>query len=140
MNLQNFYNELVSNNGASYNITTGILNPQNGYFVSLPNRELQINRNELSTLVVSRFISANIDLLSNENNFVGGWIENGIVYLDVSEQIADKRTALNLGVQHNQLAIYDANNGKVISLPSPQKSGTATQQRAYLTQAIDNLM
>jgi hypothetical protein len=140
MNLQNFYNELVNNNGASYNITTGILNPNSGYFVSLPNREQQINRNNFKESVLFDFIYNNIDLLSNENNFVGGWIENDIVYLDVSEQIADKRTALNLGVQRNQLAIYDANNGNVISLPSPQRAGTYTQQKAYLTQAIDNLM
>jgi hypothetical protein len=140
MNLQNFYNELVNNNGASYNITTGILNPNSGFFVSLPNREQQINRNNFNTSILADFINNNIDLLSNENNFVGGWIENGIVYLDVSEQIADKRTALNLGVQRNQLAIYDANNGKVINLPTPQRAGTYTQQRAYLTQAIDNLM
>ena len=140
MNLQNFYNELVNNNGASYNITTGILNPNSCYFVSLPNRELQINREDFNTSILADFVNNNIDLLSNENNFVGGWIENGIVYLDVSEQIADKRTALNLGVQRNQLAIYDANNGNVINLPTPQRSGTATQQRAYLTQAIDNLM
>ena len=140
MNLQNFYNELVNNNGASYNITTGILNPNSGFFVSLPNREQQINRNDFNTSVLADFINNNSDLLSNENNFVGGWIENDIVYLDVSEQIADKRTALNLGVQRNQLAIYDANNGNVISLPSPQRAGTYTQQKAYLTQAIDNLM
>jgi hypothetical protein len=140
MNLQNFYNELVNNNGASYNITTGILNPNSGFFVSLPNRELQINRNAFNTSVLADFINNNIDLLSNENNFVGGWIENGIIYLDVSEQIADKRTALNLGVQRNQLAIYDANSGNVINLPTPQRAGTYTQQKAYLTQAIDNLM
>jgi hypothetical protein len=140
MNLQNFYNELVNNNGASYNITTGILNPNSGFFVSLPNREQQINREDFNTSILADFINNNSDLLSNENNFVGGWIENDIVYLDVSEQIADKRTALNLGVQRNQLAIYDANNGNVISLPSPQRAGTYTQQRAYLTQAIDNLM
>jgi len=140
MNLQNFYNELVNNNGASYSIVNGILNPNNGYFVSLPNRELQINRNAFSTSVLADFINNNIDLLSNENNFVGGWIENDVVYLDVSEQITDKRTALNLGVQRNQLAIYDANNDKVINLPTPQRSGTATQQKAYLMQAIDNLM
>ena len=140
MNLQNFYNELVNNNGASYNITTGILNPNSGFFVSLPNREQQINREDFNTSILADFINNNSDLLSNENNFVGGWIENDIVYLDVSEQIADKRTALNLGVQRNQLAIYDANNGNVISLPSPQRAGTYTQQKAYLTQAIDNLM
>ena len=50
MNLQNFYNELVNNNGASYNITTGILNPNRGFFVSLPNRKLQINRVKVRTI------------------------------------------------------------------------------------------
>ena len=56
MNLQNFYNELVNNNGASYNITTGILNPNSGYFVSLPKRELQLQKEEFNEEVLKVFL------------------------------------------------------------------------------------
>lgn len=139
MNLQQFYSQTIANQGASYSILTGELNPNNGYFVSLANNESQIPLSEFTQQTVKDFISNNADALSTSNHFIGSWIENNIVYLDVSEQIQDLRTALTLGYRRNQLAIYDAFNGVVIDLPSPQRSGTLTQQRSYITSVINRL-
>lgn len=71
---------------------------------------------------------------------MGGWVENGIVYLDVSEQIFDKRIALTQGINRNQLAILMLQIVVLLNLPTRQRSGTLTQQKAYITQAVDNLM
>ena len=138
MNLQNFLSDVLSNGGASFNLVTGTFNPNQGFFVSVPNREQQTTN--LTAQLLADFINTNIDLLSNENYFLGGWVENGIIYLDVSEQIFDKRTALTQGINRNQLAIYDAFNSEVINLPTRQRTGTFTQQKAYITQAVDKLM
>ena len=138
MNLPNFLTEVLTNGGASFNLVTGIFNPNEGYFVSVPNREVKTTN--LTAEILADFINTNIDLLSNDNYFLGGWVENGIVYLDVSEQIFDKRIALTQGINRNQLAIFDASNSSVINLPTRQRSGTLTQQKAYITQAVDNLM
>ena len=138
MNLPNFLTEVLTNGGASFNLVTGIFNPNQGYFVSVPNREVKTTN--LTAEILADFINTNIDLLSNENYFLGGWVENDIVYLDVSEQIFDKRTALVQGINRNQLAIFDASNSSVIKLPTRQRIGTLTQQKAYITQAVDNLM
>lgn len=139
MNLQNFLTDTINNGGASFNITTGVYNPKNGYFVSLPNHEQQIPLSEFKASDLKRYVNNNYDVLSNENNFVGSWVDNGMVYLDISEKITDKRTALVLGIDRNQKAIYDAFNGKVIDIPTPQKAGTLTQQKTYLKLTIDNL-
>lgn len=138
MNLQNFLSDVLTNGGASFNIVTGIYNPNKGFFVSVPNREQQTTN--LTANLLADFVNNNIDLLSNENYFLGGWVENSIVYLDVSEQIFDKRTALTQGINRNQLAIFDASNSSVINLPTRQRSGTLTQQKAYITQVVDNLI
>ena len=138
MNLPNFLTEVLTNGGASFNLVTGIFNPNEGYFVSVPNREVKTTN--LTAEILADFINTNIDLLSNDSYFLGGWVESGIVYLDVSEQIFDKRIALTQGINRNQLAIFDASNSSVINLPTRQRSGTLTQQKAYITQAVDNLM
>ena len=138
MNLQQFFNDTLQG-GASFNLTTGIYNPNNGYFVSLPNNERQFSLTDFTQDNLSEFIRDNVALLCKDNNFLGSWVENGIVYLDVSEQISDKRRAIEVGMLRNQLAIFDANSSQVISLPSNQKSGTLTQQRAYITSVIDRL-
>lgn len=139
MNLIQFFNAVTTNGGASYNITTGEYNPANGYFVSLPNNEIQIPLKDFHENHLKRYIRDNNELLSTNYNFLGGWIDNGIVYLDISQQFDDKRFALTLAVNSGQLAIYDANAKECIYLPLPQKSGTYTQQRAYLTYKINEL-
>ena len=139
MNLQQFFSETLSNNGASYSILTGELNPTNGYFVSIANKGVTVDLNNFTQKDIVVFISENYDTLSQENHFIGSWISEGIVYLDVTVQVTDKRNALELGYRNGQQAIYDANVGKVIDLPSPQRSGTLTQQRSYITYVIDRL-
>lgn len=47
------------------------------------------------------------------NKFVGVWIENGKAYVDISERIATKRRALEVGKERNQISIYDWKNNNV---------------------------
>jgi hypothetical protein len=131
MNLQTFLSEALKNNGGSYNITTGESNPTDGYMVSLPNNELVIDANDLCATVLSEYIIANADELSEDNAFVGLWIDNGKAYLDVSVKIDGIETACYVGIINDQKAIYDNANAVAIHLPTPQRSGTMMQQRTY---------
>ena len=139
MNANKFIQLLKENSGVSYNMITKEYSPNKGFFVSLPNLETKVSLKSLSVDDIVTFINRHRTLLQDKTKFIGGWIDNEVVYLDISEQIFDKREALELGYKHNQLAIYDANEGKVIDLPTPQRSGTITQQKAYITQVIERL-
>ena len=139
MNANKFIQLLKDNSGVSYNMVTKEYNPNKGYFVSLPNLETKVSLQSLSVDDIATFINKHRSLLQDKTKFIGGWIDNEVVYLDISEQIFDKREALERGYKHSQLAIYNANEGKVIDLPTPQRSGTTTQQKAYITQVIDKL-
>lgn len=139
MNANTFIQLLKENKGVSYNMITKEYSPNKGFFVSLPNLETKVSLNSLSVDDIATFINKHRTLLQDKTKFVGGWIDNNIVYLDISEQIENKREALERGYKHNQLAIYDANKGEVIDIPTPQRSGTITQQKAYITQVIDKL-
>ena len=139
MNANKFIQLLKENSGASYNMLTKEYNPNKGYFVSLPNLETKVSLQSLSVDDIATLINKHRSLLQNKTKFIGGWIDNDTVYLDINEQIEDKREALERGYKHNQLAIYDANKGEVIDLPTPQRSGTTTQQKAYITQVIERL-
>ena len=139
MNANKFIQLLKNNSGVSYNMVTKEYNPNKGYFVSLPNLETKVSLQSLSVDDIATFINKHRSLLQDKTKFIGGWIDNEVVYLDISEQIFDKREALERGYKHSQLAIYNANEGKVVDLPTPQRSGTTTQQKAYITQVIDKL-
>jgi hypothetical protein len=131
MNLQTFLSEALKNNGGSYNITTGESNTADGYMVSLPNNELVIDANDLCATVLSEYIIDNADELSSDKSFVGLWIDNGKAYIDVSVKYEDLETACYVGIINDQKAIYDNAKAVAIHLPTPQRSGTMTQQRTY---------
>ena len=139
MNANKFIQLLKDNSGASYNMITKEYNPNKGFFVSLPNLETKVSLQSLSVDDIVTFINKHRSLLQDKTKFIGGWIDNDTVYLDISEQIEDKREALERGYKYNQLAIYNANKGEVIDLPTRQRSGTTTQQKAYITQVIERL-
>lgn len=139
MNANKFIQLLKENSGVSYNMIAKEYNPNKGFFVSLPNLETKVDLESLNVNDIATFINKHRTLLQDKTKFIGGWIDNNIVYLDISEQIENKREVLERGYKHNQLAIYDANLGQVIDLPTPQRSGTITQQKAYITQVIERL-
>lgn len=138
MNYLDFFEATLLNNGATYNPLTNILNVNKGYLVSLPHFEQRIEKHNFSVQHVKDYININFGAFS-ENLYVGSYIDNNVVYLDVTESISDIRNAINIAYLRGQKAIYDANLGKVIELPTPQKSGTETQKRAYITTVIDRL-
>jgi hypothetical protein len=46
--------------------------------------------------------------------FIGLWLDNGIIYIDISRVIQSKENALKLAKEQNQRAIFDIKNNKVI--------------------------
>jgi hypothetical protein len=136
-NIRNFIESVTTNGGASLNINSGEFNPTNGYFVSVVGAEKKIN--DFSGDDLEKYILENVELLNLENVFLGGWMHKGEIYLDCSQQIADKRTAIIKGMERGQIAIFDAENGKEISLPTAQKCGTETQKKTYMSQKATEL-
>lgn len=48
--------------------------------------------------------------------FIGLWLDSGIIYIDISRVIQSKENALKLAKEQNQKAIYDLKNKKTIYL------------------------
>ena len=136
-NIRNFIESVTTNGGASLNINSGEFNPTNGYFVSVVGAEKKIN--DFSGDDLEKYILENSELLNLENVFLGGWMHKGEIYLDCSQQIADKRTAIIKGMERGQIAIFDAENGKEIPLPTAQKCGTESQKKTYMSQKANEL-
>jgi hypothetical protein len=101
--------------------------PKNGYIVALPMSETIFESLDRNTLF--NYIFTHKDLV--QNNYFGIWVKNGKYYLDLSENIQSKEEAIYRGILRCQKAIFDCNEGKDISLPKGQSTGTATQRKAY---------
>lgn len=98
--------------------------PTDGYMVSLEGLEVRIGTKAFSPQWLDHFILRNRTLLENPNYYVGAWVENGFVYLDISECTNSLEQATKLARQRNQLAIYDVSCGVVIQVAGTVASST----------------
>jgi len=111
--LKEFIKETKKNNGATYNLITGELNPQKGYFVGVEGKKYDLKNIGLD---IQNFVTENSIKLSDKQKFVGSWIEKGALYLDIVLMFEDLEEAVNEGLKNKEIAIYDANNKKTIEL------------------------
>lgn len=138
-NLKQFVDSILENDGATFNINTGV-SPTAGFVVADGRNEIIIRGllgrdSEHVTLreQVKDFVLDNAENLYGEKSFIGGWVDGGAIVLDVVEVIEDKKEAVIAGLNRNQKAIYDLNEGKDINLPSKRQSaGTETQKETYI--------
>jgi hypothetical protein len=90
--------------------------PVGGYMVALPGHERVIRvwspdsrrAVEQVTLYVLDHWS---DVAPDPALYFGAWLDNGRLYLDVSERVATRELALAKAAHRNELAIYDVANG-----------------------------
>ena len=47
---------------------------------------------------------------------IGAWVNEGKLYLDLSERVLNWSKAVKMGLERQQLAIFDLNEGKSIDL------------------------
>ncbi len=139
--MRNLYKELIDNGGftAKWNndhvtdrYIVAITN--NKYIIPTDNTALSI---ELSKLFHSDDV---INYYLKPEYCFGGWVDDQICYLDINTTTNDLRNALVLGIRFGQKAIYDQVNKKIINVPTPQITGTLTQQKDYLIKSIDKIL
>src|SRR5699024_6849746 len=118
MNLSKVYSETVVNFGCSYSLNSGELNPTNGYFVGGFVESMVVSLKDFSQSHLQNFILCNSAFLSQENVYLGTWIDTktDLVHIDASMLIDNLVNALDTAVLYDEIAIYDNENGKSIYL------------------------
>ena len=121
-NLHDFVASVVENGGATFNLVTGT-SPTTGFVVSERGFELKlklfgpvINRDILISAIVREFIRENGMELNNPENFLGGWIDDGELFLDISRVYDNEHDALRVAVENGQKAYYHIDTDKTTEL------------------------
>jgi hypothetical protein len=121
-NLNEFVASTIENGGATMNVATGDV-PTSGYVVSMEahTKTFQLFGNEvvkeiLISGAVQLYARENDDVLSLPGMYLGSWIDDGVLYLDISNVYENEHDALRVAVANNQLAYYDLNNAKTIEI------------------------
>jgi hypothetical protein len=117
-NLKDFLHATLENGGATFNLVTGELNPSVGYMVALGGHEKIIGSDTFSIpqlqYHIADYIKDKAILLASgitdDKKYLGTWIHDGKLYLDISINFIDKAMAVEIATRSNQLAIWDCAN------------------------------
>lgn len=87
-----------------------------GFAVSVNPERTRVVDGEVDTITLANYVRDHWDILKTEGKVFGGWLdtESGKTYLDVVTVFDSKEVALDLAVQHGELAIYDITSGQEI--------------------------
>lgn len=107
------YRELIdSEGGFTFNPINHTI-PKSGYIVSLDSSfTRQYRLDTFGDDAVADYLTAPFvrSWLENKNFYIGGWVHEGFVWLDISEQFDDLEIASDVGARRNQIAIWDVVN------------------------------
>lgn len=93
--------------------------PTGGFMVSLPGHTHQYpdtvmkDKHQLATAIDHTLMSER-EIFKQPDVYLGGWVSDGKLWLDPSQNIADHDQAVKLGKGRNQVAIWDVQGGQEI--------------------------
>ena len=107
--------EMIKNGGATLDVNYNNFNASAGYMVSIKGHEKKININDIEN--IKKEIIKKMELIKRKKSyFVGLWVDNELMYIDISKHIIKYNRALEVARNNKQLAIYDLKNNKNIYL------------------------
>ena len=137
-NLKEFVAAIIENGGATYNLANGGT-VYDGYMVSKKGFEMKFEPEVDVTKAVCQYIKEYGFELYESENYMGAWIDKGVLYFDISNNYKSRSEAIKKGYENEQIAIFDVAKMDSIYLPTPQKTGTMTQQQSFINYQIYNL-
>ena len=96
--------KIIAQGGATLDKNLQNFENNNGYMVSIYGCEKVYKLDELDKIIQD--VKEYQKTLKN-NEFIGIWVDNELVYLDKSKHYSKKDKAILTGIKNKQLAIYD---------------------------------
>ena len=92
--------------------------PKFGYMVGIQAGPVFNSLAEVDPILVKYWIESNLKQAEENGHFFGVWTDSntGKVHFDISRNIAYGSDAVNLGVENNQIAIWDVENACEVRL------------------------
>ena len=118
MTLKELLEQIENRKGFTYSMKTGnMIKYENGYVVSLPGHERRFDQKTFKMNDLQKYILDKISiLLLDDTMYLGAWINDKDVVLDVSIWVKSEHMAKQLGKLYNQKAIWDISNSTEIVL------------------------
>ena len=107
--------EIIENKGATLDKDYNDFKSDRGFMVSLKGQEVKIDKNDIQE--IKKEIEKKREFIKDKRGlFIGLWLDNDMMYIDVSVHIVNYLRALEVARNNEQLAIYDLKNSDSIYL------------------------
>lgn len=110
--------DLIKNNGG-FTLNKDLKSREGGFACAISGHETVYDMDNVSELDIVDYIASKKELAAKNSNLCfGSWLdtETNKLYLDLSEVLDDKKTAIKKAYKRNQLAIFDLNTFESIYL------------------------
>ena len=98
--------EILENKGATLDKDYNNFMSDNGYMVSIKGQEIKVNKNDIEG--IKKEIEKKREFIQDKKGlYIGLWLDNDIMYGDVSIHIIDYLEALEVARDNDQLAIFN---------------------------------
>lgn len=120
--VQTMYSKLIKEGGFTVQPVTND-SPTKGFVLSIyPEREAIYDADKVSPKTIRDYLRKNIDFIKgNPKRHLGGWLDGGKVYLDISEIVNNAEEAMRLCKEHKQLAFFDLEKMETIFVKPEEK-------------------
>lgn len=94
---------IIKNGGATLNSSGESVHFMRGY---------QVSKKDCYTLTIKnankilKAVNGLLDIIT-AGEFVGLWVDNGLIYIDVSERVERLSAAISIGIERKQKSIFD---------------------------------
>ena len=115
---ENQLKTIILRGGANLNKSLEVVNVSKGYLVSVPSKfakVLTIDTDYATMLKAMQDMSTEINV-DGLGAYVGLWVDEGKLYIDLSINFNDRQVALNIAREFKQKAIYDVALDKSIKV------------------------
>jgi hypothetical protein len=106
--------DIIGDGGGTYSLN-GEQVPTDGYIASRMGAQVIIPLSEFNPMDIIRYVSEQVVSLSM-GSFLGAWIDDDKVYLDVSTHFHYPEHAIRYGFANNQIAVWDVAGKREIRL------------------------
>lgn len=107
--------EIIKNEGATLDCNYNNFKSDRGYMVSIKGQEIKVNKNDIEE--IKKEIEKKRDFIGNKKGlFIGLWLDNDMMYIDISIHIINYLKALEVARNNEQKAIYNLKNSDNIYL------------------------
>lgn len=97
----------INNGGFTIDGNLKPIQEKKGYMVSLYGYEKTYPYNGNYKALKADLMKYQAIVKQYKNIYIGLWVDNGLIYLDISKHYTSKKRAIQAGIQNDQLAVYD---------------------------------